>query len=58
MPRLHRFALTLALFALPTLSTAQTPNTSTAVPGKDTVLFDFESGNFNGWTLSGEGMGS
>jgi len=54
MPRLHTFILILALFALPTLSTAQTPNTQTAAPTKDTILFDFEAGNFDGWTLTGD----
>ena len=51
---LSRLALLLALFALPTLSTAQTPNTQIAAPTKDTVLFDFEAGNFDGWTLTGD----
>ena len=47
--RLHHFALILALSLLPTLTTAQT-----AAPTRGTVLFDFESGNFDGWTLSGD----
>ena len=51
--RLPRLALVLTLFSLPTLSPAQTPNTSTA-PSKDSVLFDFDGGNFDGWTLSGD----
>ncbi len=50
MPRLSYLALFLALFALlPTFTFAQT-----AAPTKDTVLFDFESGTFDGWTLSGD----
>ncbi len=49
MPRLSHLALFLALFALPALSHAQT-----AAPTRDTVLFDFESGAFDGWTLSGD----
>jgi len=52
--RLSRLALVLALFVLPTLTTAQTPNTPTAASTKDSVLFDFESGNFDGWTLTGD----
>jgi len=52
--RLTRFALVLTLFALPTLSPAQTPNTKAATSTKDTILFDFESGNFDGWTLTGD----
>ena len=51
--RLPRLALVLTLFSLPTLSPAQTPNTSTA-PSKDSVLFDFEAGTFDGWTLTGD----
>ena len=49
-----RLALIFALSALPTLLTAQTPNTQTTTPSKDTVLFDFEAGNFDGWTLTGD----
>jgi len=52
--RLYCFALVVALSVLPMLSLAQTPNTQTAAPSKDIVLFDFESGNFDGWTLSGD----
>ena len=52
--RLPRFVLVLALFVLPTLSLAQPPNTPTAAPSKDTVLFDFDGGNYNGWTLTGD----
>lgn len=54
MSRLSRFAIVMVLSLLPTLTTAQTPNTeSTALP-KETVLFDFESGAFDGWTLTGD----
>lgn len=52
--RLSRLALTFALSILPTLSLAQTSNTPTATPSKDIVLFDFEAGNFDGWTLTGD----
>ena len=52
--RLFRLALVLSLSALPTFTTAQTPNTQTAAPSKDSVLFDFESGSFDGWTLTGD----
>ena len=54
MPRLHRLALILTLSALPTLALAQTPNPQSTAHSKDTVLFDFEGGNFDGWTLTGD----
>ncbi len=47
MSRQSTLALFLALFALPALAYAQT-----AAPTKETVLFDFESGTFDGWILS------
>ena len=54
---LPRLALVLALSALPTPSLAQTPTAKpspVASPSKDVILFDFESGNFDGWTLTGD----
>ncbi len=51
--RLPHLALLLTLSLLPTPSLAQTPNVP-AAPSKDTVLFDFEGGNFDGGTLSGD----
>lgn len=53
------FAFVLALSLLPALSFAQTPpikplSTASTSPSKDTVLFDFEGGNFDGWTLTGD----
>ena len=54
MPRLLRLALALALFTFPVIASAQTPTASTVSPSKDTVLFDFDSGNYEGWTLSGD----
>ncbi len=52
--RLHRLALVLALSALPTLSPAQKPNDPITQRPNDLTLFDFEAGNFDGWTLSGD----
>ena len=59
MSRLTLIFLTLALFIPPALAPAQTPNTNITQNPKpkvqnDTVLFDFENGNFDGWTLSGD----
>ena len=54
MLRSVHFALPLALFALPILVFAQTPNSPTKVTNaKEMTLFDFEGGNFDGWTLEG-----
>ena len=46
--------LLFVLFALPTLSLAQKPTTPISAPSKDTILFDFEMGNYEGWTLTGD----
>ena len=46
MPRNLHLALTLILLVFPIVTPAQTP-------AKETVLFDFEGGHFDGWTLSG-----
>ena len=59
MSRFTLIFLTLALLVFPALAPAQTPDNSatqspTASGAKDTVLFDFENGNFDGWTLSGD----
>ena len=55
--RFFRLASILALSSLSVLSLAQTPPvepSKTASPTKDTVLFDFEGGDFDGWTLTGD----
>ena len=57
--RLFRLAPLLFLFVFSLLASAQTPPVETTPssptsPSKDTVLFDFEGGNFEGWTLSGD----
>ena len=49
----------LALGGVPALAPAQTPNTNTTQNPKppvqtDTVLFDFENGAYDGWTLTGD----
>ena len=54
--RLSRLALIFALAVLPALTTAQTPNIASqpSSPSKDMVLFNFDGGNYDGWTLSGD----
>ena len=57
--RLFRLAPLLFLFVFSLLASAQTPPVETTPssptsPSKDTVLFDFEKGNFEGWTLTGD----
>ena len=59
MSRLTLLSLTLALLIPSALAPAQTPASHTAqIPRyplqNDTVLFDFENGNYDGWTLSGD----
>ena len=49
-----RLALAITLSLLPTLATAQNPIASPAAPSKDTILFDFDNGTFDGWTLTGD----
>jgi len=39
----------LALFFLPSVTSARSPT-----PVKETVLFDFDGGNYDGWTLTGD----
>ena len=51
---LFRLALVLILFVLSLFATAQTPASSPELPSKDSTLFDFEGGNFEGWTLTGD----
>ena len=64
MPRPLFIALAIVLSVLPTLAPAQTAPVSAAVASakdivlaKETVLFDFESGSYDGWTLEGDCWG-
>ena len=51
---LRNFALFSALVSLWLAGAQIAIAQEKAVPAKDTVLFDFESGSYDGWTLSGD----